>query len=95
MKFSKAFLRSVTAGSLITRLLRTAGPKGKRPARTVVGTSFGAETLNDAAAPVQASTVKALGLAIKLNSNYTNLIAGTPLDPEVEHLRWEKPVIRE
>lgn len=36
-----------------------------------------------------------LGLAIKLISNYTNSIAGTPLDPEAEHLRWEKPVIRE
>ena len=36
-----------------------------------------------------------LGLAIKLISNYTNSIAGTPLDPEVEHLRWGKPVIRE
>ena len=35
-----------------------------------------------------------LGLAIKLISNYTNSIAGTPLDPEVAHLRWEKPVIR-
>ena len=36
-----------------------------------------------------------LGLAIKLISNYTNSVAGTPLDPEVEHLRWEKPLIRE
>lgn len=36
-----------------------------------------------------------LGLSIKLISNYTNSIAGTPLDPEAEHLRWEKPVIRE
>ena len=36
-----------------------------------------------------------LGLAIKLISNYTNSIAGTLLDPEAEHLRWEKPVIRE
>ena len=36
-----------------------------------------------------------LGLAIKLISNYTNSIAGTPLDPEAEHLRWEKPLIRE
>ena len=36
-----------------------------------------------------------LGLAIKLISNYTNSIAGTPLDPEVEGLRWQKPVIRE
>ena len=29
-----------------------------------------------------------LALAIKLISNYTNSIAGTPLDPEVEKLRW-------
>ena len=36
-----------------------------------------------------------LGLSIKLISNYTNSIAGTPLDPEAEHLRWEKPIIRE
>jgi len=37
-------------------------PKGNRPARTVVGTSFGADTVNDATAPVQAGTVEALGL---------------------------------
>lgn len=37
-------------------------PKGQRPARTVVGTSFGADTVNDATAPVQAGTVKALGI---------------------------------
>ena len=36
-----------------------------------------------------------LGLAIKLISNYTNSIAGTPLDREAQHLRWEKPLIRE
>ncbi len=36
-----------------------------------------------------------LGLAIKLISNYTNSIAGTPLDPEAEHLRWTKPVVQE
>ncbi len=36
-----------------------------------------------------------LGLAIKLISNYTNSIAGTPLDTEVEDLRWHKPLIRE
>ena len=36
-----------------------------------------------------------LGLAIKLMSNYTNSIAGTPLDKEVEHLRWRKPAIEE
>ncbi len=37
-------------------------PKGDRPARTVVGPSYGADTLNDATAPVQASAVEALGL---------------------------------
>lgn len=37
-------------------------PKGQRAARTVVGTSFGADTVNAATAPVQAGTVKALGL---------------------------------
>lgn len=36
-----------------------------------------------------------LGLAIKLMSNFTNSIAGTPLDKEVENLRWKKPVIEE
>lgn len=39
-----------------------AAPKGSRPARTIVGESFGADTLNDATAPVQAGTVKAIGL---------------------------------
>ncbi|MEE8153343.1 MAG: SDR family oxidoreductase [Phycisphaerales bacterium] len=37
-------------------------PKGDRPARTVVGASYGADTLNDASAPVQASVLEALGL---------------------------------
>ena len=37
-------------------------PKGSRPARSVVGTSFGADTLNDAIAPVQAGVIKGLGL---------------------------------
>ena len=36
-----------------------------------------------------------LGLAVKLMSNFTNSIAGTPLDKEVESLRWKKPVIEE
>ena len=36
-----------------------------------------------------------LGLATKLMSNYTNSIAGTPLDKEVEKLRWSKPTIDE
>lgn len=35
-----------------------------------------------------------LGLAVKLMSNYTNSIAGTPLDAEVRKLAWEKPVIK-
>ncbi len=38
-------------------------PKGLRPARSVVGASFGADILNDAIAPVQASAIKGLGLA--------------------------------
>jgi len=37
-------------------------PAGQRPARTVVGTSFGADSINDASAPIQANTIKALGL---------------------------------
>ncbi len=36
-----------------------------------------------------------LGLSMKLITNFTNSIAGTPLDKEVEALRWQKPVIRE
>ena len=44
----------------IAKLIVT--PKGDRPARTVVGASFGADILNDATEPVQASTVEALGL---------------------------------
>ena len=36
-----------------------------------------------------------LGLAVKLMSNFTNSIAGTPLDKEVEGLRWQKPKIEE
>ena len=35
-----------------------------------------------------------LGLAVKVMSNYTNSIAGTPLDGEVRKLAWEKPVIK-
>lgn len=34
-----------------------------------------------------------LGLAIKTMSNYTNSIAGTPLDRAVEKLAWTKPTI--
>ena len=36
-----------------------------------------------------------LGLAVKLMSNYTNSIAGTPLDKQVERFRWRKPTIAE
>lgn len=35
-----------------------------------------------------------LGLALKVMSNYTNSIAGTPLDDEVKKLAWTKPVIK-
>ncbi|MGI9434584.1 MAG: SDR family oxidoreductase [Geminicoccaceae bacterium] len=44
----------------IADLIATA--KGHRAPRTVVGASYGADTLNDAAAPVQAGVVEALGL---------------------------------
>ena len=37
-------------------------PKGKRPARTVVGADFGSATVNRQTEPVQAGVVKALGL---------------------------------
>ena len=39
-----------------------ATPKGERPARIVVGASFGADTVNDATEPIQTATVEALGL---------------------------------
>ena len=39
-----------------------ATPKGRRAARTVVGDSYGADTVNAATAPVQAQLVDALGL---------------------------------
>lgn len=39
-----------------------ATPKGHRAARTVVGASYGVDTLNEATAPVQAGVVEALGL---------------------------------
>lgn len=38
-------------------------PKGKRALRTVVGTAFGADKVNEQTAPVQAHVVEALGLA--------------------------------
>ena len=44
----------------VAKLIAT--PKGDRPARTVVGASYGADTLNDATEPVQTSTVEAFGL---------------------------------
>lgn len=39
-----------------------AQPKGSRAARTVVGAAFGADTLNEQIAPVQAHVLEALGL---------------------------------
>ena len=44
----------------VAKLIAT--PKGARPARTVVGASYGADTVNGATEPVQASTVEAIGL---------------------------------
>ena len=38
-------------------------PKGTRPARTVVGTAFGSDTVNAQTAPVQAHVLESLGLA--------------------------------
>jgi len=40
--------------------------------------------------PSQALDV-VLGIAVKLMSNTTNALAGIPLDPEVESLRWTPP----
>src|SRR5215472_3143097 len=40
-----------------------AQPKGTRPARTVVGSAFGSDTVNAQTAPVQARVIEALGLA--------------------------------
>ena len=34
-----------------------------------------------------------LGLAVKVMSNFTNSIAGTPLDAAVRKLAWQKPLI--
>jgi len=39
-----------------------AQPKGKRPARTVVGQPFGSDAVNIATAPLQQSVIEALGL---------------------------------
>lgn len=38
-------------------------PRGSRPARTVVGNSFGADIVNEQTAPIQAQVVEALGLS--------------------------------
>ncbi len=43
--------------------------------------------------PQQALEV-VLGIAIKTMSNYTNSIAGTPLDKVVETYQWQKPTIK-
>ena len=39
-----------------------AQPKGCRPARTVVGASFGSDIVNERTEPVQAQVVETLGL---------------------------------
>ena len=45
----------------ISALVET--PKGQRSARTVVGSSFGADQINEFVAPVQSSVVDGLGLS--------------------------------
>lgn len=42
--------------------------------------------------PQQALEV-VLGIAIKTMSNFTNSIAATPLDKQVQHLVWKKPLM--
>ncbi|MEM6487677.1 MAG: carboxymuconolactone decarboxylase family protein [Pseudomonadota bacterium] len=41
----------------------------------------------------QAALEVVLGIAIKTMSNFTNSVAGTPLDPPVQDLAWAKPTI--
>lgn len=43
--------------------------------------------------PVQVLEV-ILGLAVKLMSNFTNSVAGTPLDPQPRPFAWRKPFVR-
>ena len=43
--------------------------------------------------PQQALEV-VLGIAIKTMSNYTNSIAGTPLDDVVKNYQWYKPTVK-
>jgi NAD(P)-dependent dehydrogenase (short-subunit alcohol dehydrogenase family) len=40
-----------------------AQPKGSRPARTVIGTAFGSDIVNEQTAPVQAHVIESLGLS--------------------------------
>lgn len=47
----------------------------------------------DAGYTAQQALEVILALAVKLISNYTNSIAGTPLDREAQHKYWEKPLI--
>ncbi len=47
----------------------------------------------DAGYDVQQALEVVLGLAVKTMSNFTNSIAGTPLDREVKNLAWRKPTV--
>ncbi len=49
------------------------------------------EAFFDAGYDVQQALEVVLGLAVKTMSNFTNSIAGTPLDREVKNLAWRKP----
>ena len=83
----------------VAKLIAT--PKGDRPGRTVVGAGYGADTLNDATEPVQASTVEAFGrflanqfrlllhaLAYQMFVRLRDYLHGTPWHKlEIETLR--------
>lgn len=51
------------------------------------------QTFSDAGYSKENALEVVLGIAIKTMSNFTNSIAGTPLDKEVQDLAWEKPRI--
>lgn len=65
------------------QLIHTRGKVAEAELATFLSAGFGAR---------QALEV-VLGLAIKTMSNFTNSIAGTPLDPAVARFAWRKPVV--
>jgi alkylhydroperoxidase family enzyme len=53
------------------------------------------EALFNAGYTSQTALEVVMGIAIKTMSNYTNSIAATPLDHQVKHLAWRKPLADE